>query len=68
MTVDFTSEEASLLVDELRGRLGEMREEVYHSETPKFRDELKQRKNKLIDVIEKLERAAGPIEINDRVV
>ncbi len=41
LTLEFSQKEVELLVDILEDRLGTLREQVYHADTPDFRDGLK---------------------------
>ena len=56
MPIEFTSEEISELRQVLKDRLGELSEEIYHADAPKFRDQLKSRRTMLQMILEKLER------------
>jgi len=58
MNVDFSPTESEVLIDVVKHRLGEMREQVYHADAHKFKDELKQRKGVLEGVLDKLSAAA----------
>lgn len=55
MELQLTDDERRLLIDILRGRLGELREEVYHATVSTFKDELKAREVVLSDLISRLE-------------
>ncbi len=55
MTLDLTEAEHLVLLDVLRERLGEMREQVYHADTASFKDDLKQREELIRQMIEKCE-------------
>jgi hypothetical protein len=54
MTLNLTNEESELLGGVLRKALGELREEVYHADTPTFKDELKHDEGVLRSLIDKL--------------
>jgi hypothetical protein len=55
MKIVLTSEEASLLWDELHDRLGTIREEIYHSDTYDFTEQLKRKERVIKELIEKIE-------------
>jgi hypothetical protein len=57
MQLELTSEELSLLWDELHDRLGTIREEIYHSDTYEFTEELKRKEEVLKGLIGKVEAA-----------
>lgn len=62
MTLDLDDREHELLLDLLKDQLGTLREQVYHSDTPAFKDDLKAREVTLQGVIRKLEtRAEAPL-------
>lgn len=55
MQIVITNEEASLLWDELHDRLGTIREEIYHSDTCEFTEELKRKERVIKELIGKIE-------------
>lgn len=59
MNVDLSSAESEVLADVLKQWLGEMREQIYHAEAPKFKNELKQRRGVVEGVLDKLSTAAA---------
>ena len=54
MNVELSSAEREFLIDVLKDRLGTMREQVYHADEPRFKDELRASKGVLESVIKKL--------------
>lgn len=58
MNLEVTEAERELLLNVLRERLGELREQVYHSTTSTFTQQLKKTEADIIDMIGKLEAAA----------
>ena len=56
-----TEAERTLLLDVLRERLGELREQVHHSMTSTFTDGLKDTEAMLRRIIEQLEHAAAAV-------
>lgn len=58
MNLELTDDERTLLLDVLDGRLGELREEVHHSQVSGFTDELKRREQSLKVLIGKVESAS----------
>ncbi len=44
MTLDLDGETAGVLLEILDGALGELKEEIYHSDTAEFKEGLKRRK------------------------
>jgi hypothetical protein len=58
MRLELTSEEVALLLEELKERLGTIREEVYHSNTYDFTEQLKRKESLLRTLIDKLEGAS----------
>lgn len=59
MTVQLNPAETELLLEILSSRLGSMKEQIYHSTTSTFTDQLKERKAVLLGLIEKVERGVG---------
>lgn len=57
MRLELKPEELTLLLEELSDRLGTIREEVYHSDTYDFTEQLKRKEALLRSVIAKLEAA-----------
>ena len=57
MTLQLTDAEQTVLLEVLRERLGELREQVYHADTSSFKDDLKQREDVIRHLIEKCEDA-----------
>lgn len=55
MSFELTVSERELLLVILRERLGALKEEVHHSRTSKFTDELKRTETELKGIIRKLE-------------
>lgn len=55
MTLELTDAERELLLDFLKGRLGDLREQIHHSMTSTFTDELKRTEQTLNGLIGKLE-------------
>ena len=55
MALELTDAEREFLLEILRDRLGTLREQVYHSTTSTFTDELKQREESLRGIIQKIE-------------
>jgi predicted translin family RNA/ssDNA-binding protein len=53
--LELTDEEQALLLEELKDRLGTIREEIYHSNTYEFTSELKRKQAVLRNLIEKIE-------------
>lgn len=53
--LELTDEEGTLLLEELKERLGTLREEIYHSDTYEFTEELKRKQTVLRSLIEKVE-------------
>lgn len=53
--LELTDEEGTLLLEELKERLGTLREEIYHSDTYEFTEELKRKQAVLRSLIEKVE-------------
>lgn len=45
--IDLSREERSILVQLLHDRLGSLREEIHHSDTPSFTDDLKKRQKEM---------------------
>jgi len=58
MTLELAADEQNFLLEILRYRLGSLREQVHHSMTSTFTDQLKEREVLLKGIIEKVE-AAG---------
>jgi len=58
MQLELSERERDLLVEVLRGRLGELREEVYHATVSSYKDELKDVEARMIGLLERL--GAGP--------
>ena len=54
-TLELTDDEQEFLLEILRSRLGELRQEVHHSMVSTFTDRLKERAGLLRGVIERLE-------------
>lgn len=59
MTLELSDPERELLLEILRDRLGTLREQVYHSTTSTFTEELKQKRELLKEIINRLETEAG---------
>jgi len=62
MNVNLEPRELDVLVGIVSERLSEMREQIYHAETPRFHDQLKEAKEQLSILLDKLraaERAAA---------
>jgi hypothetical protein len=55
MNLELTDAERQLLLDVLQDRLGTLREQIYHSTTSTFTDELKHTKETMEGVLKKLE-------------
>lgn len=55
MNLELTDAERVLVLDVLEDRMGELREEIHHSQVSTFTDELKQREGTLRAIIKKLE-------------
>ena len=60
MTLELTNAERVFLLEILNDRLGTLREQVYHSSTSKFTDELKGFEVLLRGIIEKIENEQNP--------
>jgi hypothetical protein len=58
MNLELTDEDRTLLLEVLDGRLGELREEIHHSQVSGFTDELKRKEQSLKTLIGKVERAS----------
>lgn len=58
MRLELTEPEQTLLLEELKDRLGTIREEIYHSETYDFTEELRRKEAVLRGLIEKIETAS----------
>ena len=58
-TIELSDDEARTLLELLDVRLGEMSEEIYHSTVSSFKEELKQRRETLEALREKLAAAVG---------
>ncbi|MCS6806412.1 MAG: hypothetical protein RMM98_06960 [Acidobacteriota bacterium] len=61
--LELTVEEATLLLEELKERLGTLREEIYHSDTYEFTEELKRKQTVLRNLIEKVETSLAPPDV-----
>jgi hypothetical protein len=59
MNLEITPAERDLLLETLKERLGEIREQVHHSMTSAFTDQLKQTEQTAKGLIEKLESAGS---------
>ncbi len=59
MNLELTDAERVLVLDVLEGRMGELREEIHHSQVSTFTDELKRREGTLRSIIERLDVADG---------
>jgi hypothetical protein len=57
MKLEFADEELALLEEELRARLGTLREEIYHSDVFEFTKGLKHKESLIKGMIEKVESA-----------
>lgn len=55
MALELTPEETQLLLEILQDRLGELREQIHHSATSTFTDQLKEREEKLKELIARLQ-------------
>ena len=58
MNLELTPEEHELLLEVLHGRMGELRQEIYHATVSTFKDELKEREALLQGLIQNLEAGA----------
>lgn len=56
--LELTEPERALLLEVLKDRLGTVREEIYHSTTFEFTEQLKEKEKALRQLIDKLEKAA----------
>lgn len=54
MNIEISGPEKELLVDVLKGELGELRQQVYKAESPRFKDELKGQLRMLEGLISRL--------------
>lgn len=54
MNIDLSGSESELLKEVLDHELGTLRQQVYHAEAPRFKDELKERQRALEGLINKL--------------
>ncbi len=59
MTLDLDTDTARVLLEVLDGALGELKEEIYHSDTSEFKDSLKRRKEILSHLRDQLAGTAG---------
>lgn len=59
MRIELSATEHTVLLDILRERLGEMREQVYHADTSSFKDDLKHREAVIRGLIDKCEERAA---------
>jgi hypothetical protein len=59
MNLELTTAERDLLLETLHERLGEIREQIHHSMTSGFTDQLKQAEQTARDLLAKLEATAG---------
>jgi len=59
MHLELTPDERDLLLETLKERLGEIREQVHHSMTSSFTDHLKRAEQTLNGLIQRLEAGAG---------
>lgn len=55
MRLDLNDREVEVLVEIVRERVGEYASEIHHAATSTFRDELRDRKRSLEDLLEKLQ-------------
>jgi hypothetical protein len=53
--ITFTDDELDLLLDVLKGAHGDMREQAYKAENPRFKDQLKQRERLLDGLLERMQ-------------
>jgi hypothetical protein len=53
--MELSEEECRVLVDLLKDRFGSLKEEIYHTETSSYRDQLHQQRDLLESLIRKLE-------------
>jgi len=54
MNLELTDAERVLVLNVLEDRMGELREEIHHSQVSNFTDELKQREEMLRAIMQKL--------------
>lgn len=54
MNIELSGREEQLLREILAEQLGTLRQQVYHAEAPRFKDQLKEREHALQDLIGKL--------------
>lgn len=52
--ITFTDDELDLMLDVMKGAYGDIREQAYKAESPRFKDELKQRERLLKGLLERL--------------
>jgi hypothetical protein len=62
MIHELTQNERDVLLEVLKERLGELREQVYHASTPLFKDELKEREAVIRRLIAKFGAAEATCE------
>ncbi len=55
MNLELTDAERVLVLDVLEDRMGELREEIHHSQVSRFTDELKKREGTLRTIMQKLD-------------
>lgn len=61
MNIEISGSEGELLREILAEQMGTLRQQVYHAEAPQFKDELKQRRTRLQELINKLPVEAGQV-------
>lgn len=59
MQLELTDEERDFLQEILRDRMGTLREQVYHTTTSTFKQQLKERESLLQSMIDKLDAQGG---------
>jgi hypothetical protein len=58
MKLELTKAELDLTIDVLQNRMGELRQEIYHTTVSHFKDQLKEMEVLLQGIIDKLESAS----------
>lgn len=55
MQLELSEGERAVLVDLLRSRLGDLRSEIYSTDSPSFKEGLKERERIIVTLLERLE-------------
>ena len=59
MNLELTSDDRELLLEVLKGRLTELREEVHHARISSYKDHLRQKEEKLVGIIDQIKEDEG---------